>query len=276
MDTPQLQPLWPADEHGSDASPVDRPTLTLYHPVGETLGGCVMVCPGGGYGTLADHEGEPVAQWLNRQGFHAAVLRYRHGPDNRHPRPTLDAQRGLRLLRANAEAWGFRPDAVAVLGFSAGGHLASTLAVHYDDFHCAADDLAGHISARPDAAVLCYPVIDMAGPFTHRGSRSNFLGSDLPPDLLDLMSTERHVTAQTPPCFLWHTADDEPVPVENSLQFVAACRKQKVPVELHVYESGRHGLGLADEQPDIATWKDHAAAFLMRHLIPQDDSRPTQ
>lgn len=260
--------IWPADEAaGPEAAPGDRPTLAIYRARGgDTSGATVMVLPGGGYVHLAPHEGEPIALWLNEHGFHAAVLRYRRGREWGHPVPAQDAQRAMRILRSRGGAWGIKPTAIGVLGFSAGGHLASTLAVHFDDFHCAADDLAGQISARPDAAVLCYPVIDMAGAHVHKVSRTALLGVDTITDMVHELSTHHHVTKETPPTFLWHTADDPAVPVENALQFAMACRQQRVPVELHVYETGAHGLGLADDRPEIATWTDHCVAFLRRHL----------
>ncbi len=261
--------IWPADEAaGVEATPTpgDRPTLAFYHARGgDVSGATVMVLPGGGYNHLAPHEAEPVAHWLNGHGFHAAVLYYRRGAEWPHPIPAQDAQRAMRVLRQRASAWGVRPGAVGVLGFSAGGHLASTLAVHHDDFHCAADDLAGHVSARPDATVLCYPVIDMSGPHAHRGSRESLI-RDTITDMADLLTTYRHVSRETPPTFLWHTADDAGVPVQNSLLFATACREHRVPFELHIYETGKHGLGLAVDQPEVATWADHCIAFLRRHL----------
>lgn len=255
-------PLWPAI--GQD--PADNPTLTLHRAPDNPTGRTVLVCPGGGYGHLADHEGPLFGRWLAERGFHGAVLRYRLGPRHRHPAMAQDAQRAIRLLRSSAAAWGVNPDAIAVLGFSAGGHLASTLAVHYNDFHCAADDLAGEVSARPDAAVLCYPVIDMAGPFTHAGSRHNLLGAEPSDALLDLMSTDRHVIADTPPTFLWHCADDAGVPFENSLRFAEACRRGGVPVEMHIYEHGIHGQWMPPDDPVVNTWQGHCLAFLDRHL----------
>lgn len=251
-------PLW----QGMSAE--DGPTLTFY-PSEESDGSAVLVCPGGAYSHLADHEGPTVARWLSERGFHAAVLRYRVSP-HKHPAMIHDVQRGLRMMRARAAEWNVRPDAVGVLGFSAGGHLAASAAVHHTRFTNAEDDLAADYSARPDAAVLCYPVIAMTGAFASLGSRENLLGEPAHPLLLDVLSHDRHVDETTPASFLWHTADDNAVAMENSLAYAAACRRHGVPVELHVYESGRHGLGLAHEMPTVATWGDLCIAFLHRHL----------
>lgn len=234
----------------------------------------VLVLPGGGYGHLAPHEGHDIAMWLNRAGFHAVVLNYRLGSaGHHHPAMIHDAQRAMRVVRSHAAEWGIKPDGIAVLGFSAGGHLASTLAVHHATFRCADDDLVDRFDARPDAAVLCYAVIDMAGTPSHGGSRNALLGPRKDDAELRLqLSNHRHVTAQTPPTFLWHTADDPSVPLPNALQFAGACREAGVPMELHVYESGSHGLGLANGpdrkcDPMIAGWADLCAAFLRRHLV---------
>lgn len=253
-------PLWPSGD------PAQLPTLT-FHPASgaDRPRATVLVCPGGAYRAHADHEGPAIADWLNDHGLHAAVLRYRLAP-SRHPAMIHDAQRAMRMLRDRAEAWRIDADAIAVLGFSAGGHLAATLAVHHSRFRSPEDDLAAKHSAKPNAAVLCYAVIEMLGAATNVGSRENLLGENQPAYLLDVLSAQRHVDAQTPPTFLWHTADDAAVPVANSLEFAAACRQHGVPVELHVYESGRHGLGLAPDHPDIATWAEHCLAFLHRHL----------
>ncbi|MEM9417914.1 MAG: alpha/beta hydrolase [Planctomycetota bacterium] len=255
-------PLW--------NGPANRPDLTLYPTDSTNPRGAVMVCPGGGYQVLSDHEGWDVAERLVEAGFDAAVLRYRLGPHNHHPAMIHDAQRGLRLMRQRSE---IRSEQIAVLGFSAGGHLASSLAVHFDQWTCAEDDLAGEVSARPDAAVLGYPVIDMVGTHTHEGSRNALLGEGADVALSEIMSTHLQVTAETPPTFLWHTADDEPVPMQNSLMFAAACQEAGVPVELHVYESGVHGLGLA---PDHAAgaWFEACTAFLDRQFA--SESTTTQ
>lgn len=259
-------PLWPGATLPAD-DPAAVPALTFYPAKASESASCVLICPGGGYGHLAPHEGGPVAEAFNARGLHAAVVTYRLGSaGHRHPAMLQDAQRAMRLIRRHAKDWGIQPQAVAVLGFSAGGHLASTLTVHWERFVCEKDDLAANFSARPDAAILCYPVLFLAGQWAHQGSSRNLLGEQADPQLLELLSTPNHVTSELPPCFLWHTADDPVVAVQNSLFFTAACREAKVPVELHVYESGRHGLGLALDRPDIATWMDHAVAFLRRHL----------
>ena len=217
----------------------------------------VLVLPGGGYGMLADHEGEPVARRFNELGYDAAVLYYRVAPA-RHPAMIHDAQRAVRVLRD--KGW----NQIGVLGFSAGGHLTSTLAVHFDRFTSEADDLAASVSARPDAVVLCYPVIHLIGPHAHDGSCKNLLGPEPSDELIGQLTTVNHVRADGPPTFLWHTAEDEPVPMQNSLDFAAACRRVGLPVELHVYESGRHGLGLALDHPQAKDWPTLAAAFLRR------------
>lgn len=228
-----------------------------------------MVLPGGGYHDLAEHESDIIAERLNAAGFDAAVLRYRRAPHHQHPAMIHDAQRGLRLLRQHPA---IRAKRLAVLGFSAGGHLASTLAVHGERFtadhadHADHDDLAGRYAARPDAAVLCYPVIDMADPYTHAGSRVGLLGKTPDPALIQQLSNHRHVDADTPPTFLWHAADDEPVPMQNSLHFAAACREARVPVEMHLYETGGHGLGLAQDHPEAQAWFAACVSFLTRHL----------
>jgi len=225
----------------------------------------VLVLPGGGYGGLAHtYEGDDISRWLNANGFHAATLRYRVAP-NRHPGMIHDVQRAMRLIRSRAGEWGVDAGRVGILGFSAGGHLASSAAVHFDRFTSAEDDLAGKFSARPDAAVLCYPVIDF-GEFANVGSRNNLLGEKQDPALVELLSNHKAVTDKTPPTFIWHTSDDQAVPMENALLFAMACRAKRVPVEVHSYESGRHGLGLAGDSPDVAGWGELCVRFLKRHL----------
>ena len=260
-------PLWPGEQ--LESSPGRTTALTFYPAPNPRAGGAaVLVCPGGGYQMLTeDYEGAAVAAWLNSHGFHAVTLRYRLGPHHRHPAMIHDAARAMRLIRARAKAWGVRGDRVGVLGFSAGGHLASMLSVHHDRFPCAEDDLVDVHPARPDAAVLCYPVIDMGGQAAHTGSRANLLGEAASAEDLDLASTHRHVTAATPPTFLWHTMDDEAVPVDNPVLYMQACHRAGVPVELHLYETGRHGLALALDAGSVVSWRELAVSFLRRHLV---------
>lgn len=209
----------------------------------------MVICPGGGYGGLAPHEGHDYALWLNQHGVSAFVLKYRLGSAGyRHPRMLEDAARAVRLVRAQAAQWSIDKKRVGIMGSSAGGHLASTLLTHFDAGQPDAADPIERESSRPDLGILCYPVITM-GRFTHAGSKRNLLGENPAPELVELLSNELQVTAQTPPTFLWHTVEDGGVPVENSLEFAAACRKAGVPFALHLFERGRHGLGLADKPP---------------------------
>jgi acetyl esterase/lipase len=204
-----------------------------------------VVCPGGGYGFLAaEHEGKDVALWLNSLGVTAAVLKYRLGPKYHHPVMLQDAQRAIRTIRARAGEWRVEPGRVAILGFSAGGHLASTAATHFDSGQPEAPDPIDRLSCRPDLAILVYPVIALATPYGHAGSLRNLLGDKPAPELVEGLSNERQVTANTPPVFLAHTNEDKGVPAENSLLFALALRKAGVPVELHLFEKGQHGLGL--------------------------------
>jgi len=246
-------PLWP----GQDLD--DQANLNWVNPDADRP--CVVVLPGGGYGKLAPHEAEPVAKRFADAGFSSCVVRYRLGPNgHRHPAMLHDAQRGVRMVRA------FGCPSVAILGFSAGGHLAATTATLLDEPACPDDDLAPQHTARPDAAVLCYPVLHLAGETAHRGSRANLLGRDFDPDLSEALSAPRRVTERTPPTFLWHTTDDPAVDARGSFDFASACRACGVPCELHSYEHGPHGIGEAPDHPEARGWVDLAAAFLHRHL----------
>ena len=260
--TPTPQPLWPSS--ASFAENVTPPTLTRYDPPeGEKTGASVVVCPGGGYGMLADHEGKDVALWLNTLGITAFVLHYRLGPHSRHPAMLDDAARAVRTVRGSAED--LDPGRVGILGFSAGGHLVSTLATHFEAGDPAATDPLNRFSSRPDLAILVYPVISMQEPHGHGGSRQNLLGADASEELAASLSNHRHVTLDTPPTFLVHTSDDAGVPAENSLLLALALLAADVPVELHLYESGPHGFGLAAGDPVLGTWPTHCAAWLRRH-----------
>ena len=245
---PIEQLLWPSGAPGAlGTAPKDRPKLLVWQARrADAATPAVVVCPGGGYGHLAmAHEGRQVAVWLNSIGVAAAVLDYRHrGKGYGHPAPLQDAQRALRVMRAKAGSWRIDPQRVGVLGFSAGGHLASSVSVHHDAGEPKDSDPVERMSCRPDFAVLCYAVLAFDRPFTHSGSQRNLLGADASPALIAEMSSERQVDANTPPTFLWHTTADRAVPVENSLAYYAALRRAGVPCELHCFEQGRHGVGL--------------------------------
>ncbi|MGC6487399.1 MAG: alpha/beta hydrolase [Planctomycetota bacterium] len=265
--------LWPDGAPGALGTEAkDRPKLRVW--LAESADGAapaVVVCPGGGYGHLAmGHEGEQIAAWLNSLGVTAAVLDYRHrGKGYGHPAPLQDAQRALRLVRAEARAWRVDPARVGVLGFSAGGHLASSVSVHHDGGDREAVDAVERESCRPDFSVLCYAVIAFDQPFTHRGSQRNLLGQDPSAETIAELSSERHVDARTPPTFLWHTTADKVVPVENSLAFYAALRRAGVPCELHCFERGRHGVGLAGGLAASA-WPELCARWLATRGVIQD------
>jgi len=263
-------PLWPNAAPGALGNGSnDIPTLTASFPSAETATGAAMViCPGGGYAALASHEGAAYARWLNGQGIAAFVLKYRLASSGyRHPRMIEDAARAVRLVRFHAADWKLDPKRIGIVGSSAGGHLASTLLTHFDSGQPDAADPIDRVSCRPDLGVLCYPVITM-GEKTHRGTRENLLGKDPSPELIADLSNEQHVTAQTPPCFLFHTAEDAVVPVENSLAFAAALRRAGVPFELHVCERGEHGLGLGTKSNDPALmhpWTRECQRWLKEH-----------
>lgn len=244
-------PLWTNGAPGAlGTASNDIPTLTVFQPAaGTATGAAVVICPGGGYGGLANHEGADYALFLNQHGVTAFVLRYRLGSQGyRHPRMLQDAQRAIRTVRARASEWGVDAKRVGIMGSSAGGHLASTAVTHFDAGKADDADVIERQSSRPDLGILCYPVISM-GPNTHQGSKNNLLGKEPSADLVELLSNEKQVTKETPPCFLWHTAEDKAVKVENSLEFVAALQRNGVPFDLHVYQKGRHGLGLNDKPP---------------------------
>jgi acetyl esterase/lipase len=258
--------LWPDGAPGAlGKDALDVPTLTPFLPLKEkATGAAVIVCPGGGYSHLADHEGAPVAQWLNSIGITAFVLKYRLGMRYHHPAPLQDAARAIRTVRARAAEWKLDPGRVGILGFSAGGHLASTLATHFDPGRADASDAIERLSSRPNLAILIYPVITMRDK-THAGSKKNLLGDNPPAELVTLLSNEEQVTKDTPPTFLVHTMTDTSVPVENSLMFVAALRKAGVPVEFHLYERGPHGFGLGRDDPILSTWPARCADWLRVH-----------
>jgi acetyl esterase/lipase len=245
-------PLWDKDVPGAlGTADKDIPTLTIYLPDTNTASGAaIVICPGGGYGGLANHEGEHYARFLNEQGIAGFVLKYRLGPSGyHHPVMLGDAARAVRLVRARAEQWHLDPKRVGIMGSSAGGHLASTLLTHFEDGKPDAADPVEQESSRPNLGILCYPVITMdTNEFTHKGSRFNLLGAEPTAELMKEVSNEQHVTRRTPPTFIWHTSEDAAVNVENSLMFAGALRKAGVPFDLHVYENGPHGLGLGTRE----------------------------
>ncbi len=257
--------LWPEGAPGAvGAEPLDKPKITIYRaPADRANGAAAVVCPGGSYARLAsDHEGRQVAEWLNGFGVSAFVLQYRVGPRYRHPAPLQDAQRALRLVRARAGLWGIDGSRLGVVGFSAGGHLASTAGTRFDAGRKDAPDPVDRESARPAFLVLGYPVITMSAPFAHKDSPKNLLGDPPSPSLLEELSSERRVSPETPPTFLFHTAEDMGVPPENSLAFFAALRAAGVPAELHVFQKGRHGVGLAPKDPALSVWPSLCRAWL--------------
>ena len=252
---PTTIPLWPEGVPQSKGSDTDKdvPTLTIWQPRAEVAtDSAVVICPGGGYGMLAmDHEGKQVAEWLNSLGITAFVLKYRLGPRDHHPAMLQDAGRAIRTVRAGAEKWKLDPHKIAILGFSAGGHLASTAGTHFDAGKSDAEDPIERVSSRPDRMILVYPVIALATPYGHTGSLKNLLGDNPSRELVEHLSNERQVTKETPPTFIAHTNADKGVPAENALLFTLALRKAGVPVELHLFERGPHGLGLGGGTADF-------------------------
>lgn len=273
---PTATPLWPNGAPGAKGDmDADTPAIFVYQPPKETANGAaVIICPGGGYGGLAmDHEGHQVARWFTSFGVTAFVLRYRHAPSYAHPIPMGDAARAVRLVRAQAGSLGIDRNRIGIMGFSAGGHLAATIATRFDDGDASAPDPVDRVSSRPDFAILCYPVITMTEPHTHSGSRANLLGPKPKTALVEAMSAEKNVTKRTPPVFLFHTTDDSVVPVENSLMFYAACRKAGVPVEMHIFRSGPHGVGM-DRHPPVSAWTSLAREWMTNLGLTGKDAGP--
>lgn len=238
---------------------VPRLDLHLLPPRAQPRG-AVLVCPGGGYGGRAAHEGDPIAKAYNDHGFHAFVVHYRVKPCQ-HPAPLSDAVNAMRLIRRNAATWGISPTHIAVCGFSAGGHLAGSLCVLHGRIPAAPDDPP----ARPDAMILSYAVLTTQAP--HKGSFDNLLGAGATQEERERFSIERHVDSGTPPAFLWHTADDGSVPVENALLMGLALRQHGVPFELHVFPKGPHGVGLALDparklSPRLSAWMGLSCGWL--------------
>lgn len=265
---PETFPLHPGGAPGAvGTEEKDIPTLTVYPaPEGSSTQTAVVVFPGGGYVNLAvNHEGADIAAWLNARGVTAYVLRYRLAPRYRHPAMIQDAQRAIRTARSLAAKYGYAKDRIGIWGFSAGGHLAATASTHFDQGNPSASDPIEREGCRPDFAVLAYPVISFDDTVAHSGSKRNLLGQNPDPALVENLSNEKQVTPQTPPTFLFHTGNDPGVPVENSILYYLALRKHQVPAELHVYENGRHGVGLAPFDPILSTWPQRLEAWLRFH-----------
>lgn len=256
--------LWPGPPPGAQGTEDrDIPTLTAYLPRGTGQGmTAVIICPGGSYTNLAmNHEGRQVANYLNSMGIVAFVLKYRLGPRYHHPIELGDARRAIRMLRSHAAEWHIAPDRIGIMGFSAGGHLASSASTHFDAGNAGAAD-EDRANSRPDFAILGYPVISMIAPWTHAGSSRNLLGDQPDPEVAKSLSGEMAVTAQTPPTFIFQTNADTTVPAENGIYYYLALRKAGVPAEIHVFENGAHGVGLAMDDPALSEWPKLLANWL--------------
>lgn len=264
---PFVQPLWPAGAPLGEEATADDPALTIYVPE-HPNGAAVVIFPGGGYWGLAmEHEGHHVAQWLNSFGVAGIIVSYRRGPGAGFPVPLLDAQHSIRTVRSFAEKWQIDPSRVGVLGFSAGGHLASSTGVHYDLGDVQSDDPIKTQSCRPDFMVLVYPVISMTEEYMHKGSRNNLIGEQPDPELAKKMSSECQVMAETPPTFLILSDADAAVPAENSVYFYLALRRAGVPAEMHIFEKGAHGFGLGQLNAILHDWMDLCQQWMYQRGI---------
>lgn len=265
--------LWPGGEPPlSTESEPDHPRLIVQTVASETPTAAMVIVPGGGYGGLAiGHEGHEIAQWLARHGIATAICVYRTrgrggngGAGYGHPAPMNDAHRAIATVRANADQWNVDPGRIGVIGFSAGGHLVSTICTRVREPDPKSDDPVRRASAKPNLAIVAYPVITMDQPYTHGGSVRNLLGKDPSKDQLVAMSNERHVTADTPPTFLFHTVEDQAVDVRNSLDYARGLSDAGVPFEMHIFPEGRHGVGLAADVEGPKQWPSLAIDWLRR------------
>jgi len=257
--------LWPEGAPGAAGQEeVDKPSIRVYPPAADkNTGAAVVICPGGGYAVLAyDHEGHQLAEWYRSIGVTGVVLQYRLAPKYRHPSPLEDAQRAIRTVRARAQEWNIDPNRVGVMGFSAGGHLASTVSTHYDAGKGDSSDPIERESCRPSFTVLGYPVINLVESWAHKGSGKNLLGDKATAEDLGKLSNDTQVTKETPPAFLFHTSEDRGVPAENSVAYYSALLKNGIPAELHIYQWGPHGVGMAPGDPAIETWTQQLRGWL--------------
>jgi len=262
---PQTILLWPSGAPGAIGDEDrDKPALTIYMPPNTTGPmSAVIVAPGGSYARLSMNlEGRAPANYLNTLGIAAFVLRYRLGPRYHHPIELGDAQRAIRTVRARAAEWHIAPDRIGFMGFSAGGHLASSVSTHFDNGKADAADPIDRAGSRPDFAILAYPVISLVEPWTHQGSKTNLLGDAPDAALARSLSSETQVTASTPPTFIYHTNADTVVPVENAVAYFLALRRAGVTAEMHVFRNGAHGSGLAQQDPALAEWPRLLANWL--------------
>lgn len=242
-------PYWNEEFIEEGQSEPRKPTITAYPAKSRCA---VIIFPGGGYAMRAEHEGKGYAEWFNSIGITAFVVDYRVAP-YKHPAEISDAMRAVKYVRAFADKYGIDRDKIAVMGSSAGGHLAASVSVHYDkDFYQATDNIDRE-SCRPDATILCYPVIDMFE-YRHDGSRANLVGSRPYQHEKEFMTLYRQITPNTPPSFIWHTSEDNVVPCQNSLLYAISLAEAHVPYEAHIYPYGHHGLGLAEDMPHVAQW----------------------
>ena len=258
------QPLWPAGAPMAQGTAAeDTPTIAVYLPAANPTRTAVIIAPGGGYAHLSmQKEGEDIALWLNAHGVAGIVLKYRLGPRYHNPVELNDAKRAIRTVRSEAAQLGIAPDHIGIWGFSAGGHLAATAGTLYDAGQPTAADPIDRLSSRPDFMILAYPVITMADPYVHKGSRMFLLGDNPDPALIAQLSPEQHVTPETPPTFIFSTTDDKTVPVMNSVLMYSALVAAQVPVEMHLYQHGPHGSGLAQGFPDLKNWPDLLATWM--------------
>ncbi len=247
---------------------VSKPEISVYLPSKKNSNGqAVLIIPGGGYEVIVhEWEGSDIAKWFNAHGIAGIVLKYRlpHGKSNieRESSPLLDAARAIRIIRANAKKWNLDSDNIGVMGFSAGGHLASTLATHYNDSLVGNPDKTDALNARPDFSILIYPVISMSADFTHEGSRYFFMGKNPDKEKMEYYSGEKYVSKDTPPAFLVHSSDDEVVPVENSIAYYKKLVEHKIEAEMHLFQNGEHGFSLANGQGNVEAWKDLCLKWL--------------